>query len=327
MKLTIAISSAARRVAMYKGLWAFMWFAFTALAMVFAVPAVRSLGPLAWLPESGPKYMPGLDLGFAVEWAMRIAPGAPGVLAAVVIPLIGLVLLVHVLVAGGAIYRLLHKGRVLDGAGFYFWRFVRLALISLLFYAAVAALAAGGGKLVNKLWGEGMEAKPIVIGEWITQTVTLLLLGLVATIFDYAKIRLAVDGSRKTWRAAKGSVRFVFCNFSRTMGGWAVVTLLGVAFFVLWRAVENAFESRTIGAVLLLIVAQQVYVISRIWFRLMYWGVAIELDGALRMPPEETAPVRVAVMAGPLPKEGGAEAVPEADEPSGGGATSTGQPE
>lgn len=326
MKLTIAISSATRRVAMYKGLWALMWFAFTALAMVFAVPAVRSLGPLARLPESGPKYMPGLDLGFAVEWAMRIAPGAPGVLAAVVIPLIGLVLLVHVLVAGGAIYRLLHKGRVLDGAGLYFWRFVRLALISLLFYAAVAALAAGGGKLADKLWGEGMEAKPIVISEWITQTVTLLLLGLVATIFDYAKIRLAVDGSRKTWRAAIGSARFVFCNFSRTMGGWAVVTLFGVVFFVLWRAVENAVESRTIGAVLMLVAAQQVYVISRIWIRLMYWGVAIELDGALRRPPEEMSQVPVAVLAGPPPMEGGAQAEPEEGEVSGGGASSTDQP-
>jgi len=312
---------------MYKGLWVLMWFAFTALAMVFAVPAVRSLGQLARLPESGPKYMPGLDLAFAVEWAMRIAPGAPGVLASVVIPLFGLVLLVHVLVAGGAIYRLLHKGRVLDGAGLYFWRFVRLALISLLFYVAVAALAAGGGKLADKLWGEGREEKPIVISEWITQTVTLLLLGLVATIFDYAKIRLAVDGSRKTWRAAIGSARFVFCNFSRTMGGWAVVTLFGVVFFVLWRAVENAVESRTIGAVLMLIAAQQVYVISRIWIRLMYWGVAIELDGALRRPPEEMSQVPVAVLAGPPPMEGGVKVEPEEGEVSGGGAASTDQPE
>lgn len=327
MRLTTALFSAVHRVAMYKGLWVLMWFAFTALAMVFAVPAVRSLGPLARLPESGLKYMPGLDLGFAVEWAMRIAPGAPGVLAAVVIPLIGLVLLVHVLVAGGAIYRLLHKGRVLDGASLYFWRFVRLALISLLFYAAVAALAAGGGKVIDKVWGEGLEAKPIIIGEWITQVVTFLLLGLVATVFDYAKVRLAVDGSRKTWRAAIGSARFVFCNFSRTMGGWAVVTLCGVVFFVLWRGVENAIESRTMGAVVLLILAQQLYVISRIWIRLMYWGVAIELDGALRLPPEETSPVPVAVLAGPPPREGGAEAMPEESGSTGGEEASTGQPE
>lgn len=312
---------------MYKGLWALMWVAFTALAMVFAVPAVRSLGPLTRLPEAGAKYMPGFDLGFAVEWALSIAPGAPGVLAAIVAPLIGLILIVHVLIAGGAIYRLLHMGRVLDGAGLYFWRFVRLALISLLFYAAVAALAAGGGKAIDKVWGEGMAAKPLMIGEFVIQVAGFLLLGLVATIFDYAKVRLAVDGSRKTWRAAVGSAKFVFGNFGKTMGGWAAVTMAGALFFVLWRAVENAIESRTIGAVLLLIAAQQVYVISRIWIRLMYWGVAIELDGALRRPPEEMSSVPVAVLAGPPPMEGGVAAEPEDSGASGGGAENTGQPE
>jgi len=312
---------------MYKGLWALMWFAFTALAMVFTVPAVRALAPLTRLPEAGAKYLPGFDLGFAVEWALRIAPGAPGVLAGVVLPLAGVTLLVHVLVSGGAIYRLLYQGRVLDGASLYFWRFVRLALISLIFYAAVAALALGGVKAIGKVWGEGMEARPVVTGEFAIQVLTFLLLGLVATIFDYAKVRLAVDRGRKTWRAAFGSAKFVFGNFGRTMGGWAVVTLLGALLFVLWRAVENAVEARTMGAVLLLILAQQLYVISRIWIRLMYWGVAIELDGALRRPPEEMSSVPVAVPAGPPPMEGGATAEFEEDETSGGGAASTDQPE
>ncbi|HNY41773.1 MAG TPA: hypothetical protein PKJ41_15340 [Bryobacteraceae bacterium] len=327
MKLTTALSSAARRVGMYKGLWALLWFAFTALSLIFAVPAVRSLGPLSRLPEAGPKYLPGLDLGFMVEWAMRITPSAPGLLASIVLPLIGVVVLVHVLVSGGAIYRLLHRGRVLDGASLYFWRFIRLALISLLFYGVVLALAAGGLRIAGKIWGEGMEAKPAIIGEWVIQALSFLLLGLVATIFDYAKVRLAVDGSRKTWRAAFASAGLVFKNVGKTMGGWAAVTAMGVLFFVLWRALENAVLSRTIGAVVLLIVAQQLYVISRIWIRLMYWGVAIELDGALRLPPEETALGPAEVLAGPPPMESGTEAEPEVDEPSGGEAANTDQPE
>jgi hypothetical protein len=146
MKLTTALSSAAHRVAMYKGLWALLWFAFTALAMVFVVPAVRSLAPLTRLPEAGPKYLPGLDIGFAVEWATQIAPGSALVLFSIALPLIAIVTIVHVLTAGGSIYRLLHRGRVLDGAGLYFWRFVRLALISLLFYGVVLGVSAAGGK-------------------------------------------------------------------------------------------------------------------------------------------------------------------------------------
>ena len=312
---------------MYKGLWALLWLVFTALAMVFVIPAVAALSPLRRLPEAGPKYMPGFDVGFAVEWATRMAPGAPGTLLALALGLGGIIVMVHVLVAGGAMHRLVHGGRVLDGAGLYFWRYLRLAVYSIPFYGIALALVAGLNKAADRMWGEGLEAKPLMLAGWAGQVVLVLLLGFVATIFDYAKVRLAVDGSRKSLRAALGAARLVACNLSRTMGGWAVVTVAGVLFFVLWRTVENAVESRSMGAVLLLLVVQQVYVLSRVWVRLMYWGVAIELDGALRLPPEEGPGVLVAVPAGPPPLEGGAEAVPEQEESSGGEAADTSRPE
>ncbi len=315
MKLTSALSFAARRVGMYKGLWALLWFAFTALSMVFVVPAVRTLMPLSRLPEGGPKYLPGFDLGFAVEWAVQIVPGAPGALAGIVVPLLGVVLLVHVLVSGGAIYRLLHRGRVLDGAGLYFWRFVRLALISLLFYGVAIALISTGNKAIDKLWGEGMEARPVIIGGWVMQVAGFLLLGLVATIFDYAKVRLAVDGSRATWRAAFGSAKLVITNPGRTMGAWAAISIFGLLFFVLWRTVENAIESRTLGAVVLLLAVQQTYVLSRIWIRLMFWGVAIELDSVLRLPAEEPVAEPVKFVAEPAPAQSGVEDNPAGDTP------------
>jgi hypothetical protein len=286
--------------------------------MVFVMPAVRSLMPLSRLPEGGPKYLPGFDLGFAVEWAMQIVPGAPGILAGIVPPLIGIVLLVHVLVSGGAIYWLLHRGRVLDGAGLYFWRFIRLALISLLFYGAAIALISAGNKAIDKLWGEGMEAKPVMIGGWVMQAVGFLLLGLVATIFDYAKVRLAVDSSRKTWRAAFGSAKLVLTNPAKTMSAWAAICVVGLLFFVLWRTVENAIEARTMGAALLLILAQQLYVTSRVWIRLMYWGVAIELDSVLRLPAEEPSPEPVEFVAKPAPMESRVEDDPAEDTPEAG---------
>ena len=202
MKLSTALSNSARRVGMYKGLWAFVWLAFTALAMVFVIPAVAALGPLSRLPEAGPKYMPGFDLGFAVEWATRISPGGSGALLALVLPLSGVAMLVHVLIAGGAIHRLLHGGRILDGAGLYFWRYVRLAVYSVPFYGIALAIFGGWNKAADKLWGEGLEAKPLMLAEWGGQALLVLLLGVVATVFDYAKVRLAVDGSRKIGRAS-----------------------------------------------------------------------------------------------------------------------------
>lgn len=312
MRLTTALPFAARRVGMYKGLWALMWLVFTALAMVFVIPAVKSISPLSRLPEAGPKYLPGFDLGFAVEWAMRVSPGVVGSLITLVLPLGAIVLAVHVLISGGAMHRLAHGGRVLDGAGLYFWRYLRLAVYSIPFYGIVLAAFAGWRKAADRMWGEGLEAKPLMLAEWGGQIVLVLLLGYVITIFDYAKVRLAVDGSRKSLQAALGSARLVSLNLGKTMGGWAAITVIGALFFVLWRTAENAVSSRSLGAVVLLIAVQQIYVLSRVWVRLMYWGVAIELDAVLRLPPEELpmepAGVTAGVPSGPDPKEGGAEA-------------------
>jgi hypothetical protein len=47
--------------------------------------------------------------------------------------------------------------------------------------------------------------------------------------------------------------------------------------------------------------------------RLIYWGVAIELDGALRLPPEEPSLAPAEVLAGPPPNESGAEVKSEVD--------------
>jgi hypothetical protein len=206
---------------------------------------------------------------------------------------------------------------VLDGAGLYFWRFIRLALISLLFYGVAIALISAGNNAIDRLWGEGMEAKPVMIGGWVMQVAGFLLLGLVATIFDYAKVRLAVDSSRKSWRAAFGSARLVLTNPGKTMGAWAAICVVGLLFFVLWRSVENAIEARTLGAVLLLLAVQQIYVLSRVWIRLMFWGVAIELDSALRTDqgdPGDLAPAMAGIVTGPSPMRGSAQAEPPADD-------------
>ncbi len=147
---------------------------------------------------------------------------------------------------------------------------------------------------------------------------TFLLLGLVATIFDYAKVRLAVDSSRKTWRAALGSAKLVFTNPGRTMGAWAAISILGLLFFVLWRTTENAIESRTLGAVVLLLAVQQIYVLSRIWIRLMFWGVAIELDSVLRIPVEAPALEPVECVAEPAAMPCGADENPPQQTPDAG---------
>jgi hypothetical protein len=128
------------------------------------------------------------------------------------------------------------------------------------------------------------------------------MLGLVGTAMDYAKVRLAVDGSRKSLRAAFASIWLVIRNPGRTLGTWLVLALFWALFLAVYLPVANAVQTSAMTSIVLLIVWQQVYVLCRIWLRMMAWGAAAEWDPTLRprqYPPEE--PELVAVQAEPAP--------------------------
>jgi hypothetical protein len=143
----------------------------------------------------------------------------------------------------------------------------------------LAAVNGGLDKFAGNLWGEGMEAAPLVKFDWFRQGVMILLLGWLLTGFDYAKVRLANGRNRSAIAAAFGGVSFVTTNLRRTMGAWLTVSVFGLLFLLLWSVGEHFITGRSMGAVLLLLVFQQIYVLSRIWVRLMYWGAAVEIEG------------------------------------------------
>jgi len=124
----------------------------------------------------------------------------PALLAAVTLGY----LLLGTFLAGGAIAvfasedGLYRPGLFFEGCGRNFGRLLRLALISWLFYGVALGLGAALTALGKYIWGQGMEERPLVIFGWFRTGLTILLLLLVNMIFDYAKIRLVVEDSRRS---------------------------------------------------------------------------------------------------------------------------------
>jgi hypothetical protein len=123
-------------------------------------------------------------------------------------------------------------------------------------------------------------------------------------VFDYAKIRLVVEDSRKSLRAALGSFRLVWRHPGQTSLTYTLVTLVAVLLVVVYAPLCGAIPRGRGYWLLLVLLVQQAYMLVRLGVRLLFYASQTEVHLSLRQPPEEL--VEVAEAAPPEP-EGGAE--------------------
>ncbi|MGC4054615.1 MAG: hypothetical protein QM757_36515 [Paludibaculum sp.] len=320
MTVLQAIRGAAGRVSQRKRMIVVYWFFHTLMAAFVAVPLMG----VAVTNLSHSRYGAELARGFDFSWLSEVyfyLQGSPvGSILPVVLLAVFLLFLGSIFLAGGAVKMLLYDGpdytprMFYEGCGRYFWRFLRLTLYSMIFYGAALILQRIVRKLADKAWGEGMEEHQLTIAFWAVTGFGLVLFALVSTAMDYAKVRLVMDDSRKSLRSAFGSMRLVLTHLGRTMGVWLVLMVFLAVFVGLYLPLSNWLHGGGAGSILALIVVQQLYVLSRVWLRMMAWGAAVELDPFLRpkpLPPPEPVFVRVAPEPEPPEFSAGAEAEPE----------------
>jgi hypothetical protein len=191
------------------------------------------------------------------------------------------------------------------GCGRYFWSFVRLGLLSLVFYAVAIAAARLLAKIGQAMWGEGSVAGPLIYWGWFRLAVLLCLVGYVGLVFDYARIRMVAD-CPKAFRAMRWSFRFVGANFKRTAGLYIVLRAIVLLFIAVYFGLSRVVAETSVAALTLLLVFRQILVLARTWSRLLFYASQFELYDALETAPAvEPEPVEEPVSGaetGPLPE-------------------------
>lgn len=315
-----AIRGAGGRVSLRKRMIVAYWFFQTLMAAFVAVPlagvAISNLSHSRY----GAELMRGFDLSWVVELYFYVQGSPLSAIVPTMVLAVFLLFLGSIFLAGGAVKMLVYDGpdysprMFYEGCGRYFWRFLRLALYSVLFYAVALIVTRLLRKLAEQAWDEGMEDHQLTIAGWVVSGLMLLLFALVSTAMDYAKVRLVADDSRKSLRAAFGSMRLVLTHLGKTMGVWLVLMVFLAVFVGLYLPVSNWLQGGGAGSILALILVQQLYVLSRVWLRMMAWGAAVELDPFVRpkpLPPLEPVFVPVAPESEPPEFSAGATAEPE----------------
>lgn len=254
------------------------------------------------------RYSPGTDpmlerFHFGILKELLHADRTPviSLLGASIVAAMAFTLVANPALSGGTIEALLMgdervpRGflrRFFRGAGQFYLRFAMLLALTLAGgTAAVLLVALIVGLAVSPLDSSGWEP------GWIVQLgVVAAAIGVTMMFFaialDYARIRLAMEDSRRVVRIWLGALALVLRHPVRTFGIRALFGVLLLALLVAYTYAREAVPATTWETILVMGAMQQVFMLARSGLRVA--TIASQLDAYTRWrpaPPATTPPV------------------------------------
>lgn len=161
-------------------------------------------------------------------------------------------------------------GLFFQKAGYYFGRFFKLFLWSLLFYILIFLLFAVLAKLVKSISG---DSEPLFLLLTVVNFLILfILVFFVRMVFDYSKIAIVSKDRKKIINTNLLSWRFVLSNPGRTLGLYYLIFFMGVVFFIIFITISGFFGISSWIAIILLFIWQQIFTAVRIGIRLLFFA-------------------------------------------------------
>ncbi len=186
-------------------------------------------------------------------------------------------LALQVFLNGGIVGRLLDREGPANLAAFaadggrYFWRFVRLFLLSLVFLVLSLGVVM---RLVSALFSPLAESAvtewpPLILSN-IHFLIALLLLSIVRMIIDYARIAVVADEERGVLKALRHALTFLKKRFFRAWAIYLLIVAATVAGSVVFYVVLGALGAPAVVQAVAALVWMQLYIVFRIWIRTLF---------------------------------------------------------
>lgn len=270
-------------------LLAYLWAVYTLFALLIVAPFYFLLQSQLSHSLLGEKLFAGMDLLWVGDLVYKYKDLPPLIIGW----LTGISLLFLVLLAflnGGIIGRIAagnEKVTLRDffgDCGRYFGRLFRVFLLSLVGYFLVLGILGRFVSIPFRFWSKGAST------EWTTLTssslrllVFFLLFSIVKMFFDYVKVGLVADNSRKTVLATLRNFRFLGGRFFRAWALFLIVGLIYVLSTWIYLMVAKALPKTGVGP-LLLFLWQQAYFLATLWTSVLCFGTEYHFLKAHRPP-------------------------------------------
>jgi len=178
---------------------------------------------------------------------------------------------------GGTVGRIIDRegparlGAFAGDSGRYFWRFVRLFLISVVFLALTLGAIMG---LVSAIFEPLSKA---AVTEWVPLIlsnahflIALLLLSIVHMVIDYTRIAVVADEERRVLKALRHALTFLKTRFFRAWSIYLLIVAATVAGSVIFYVLLGRLAAPTVAAAVAAFLWMQAYVFFRVWIRTLF---------------------------------------------------------
>jgi len=258
----------------------YLWLANLMIAFIAVAPFAFLIGGDFSRSLLGERLAKGVDFVWLGDVILKYQDVLARLSGWVLVPAI-LYLVWSLFSSGGILGRIAARGERTTLAGFladgcrYFFRFFRVFLISIpvyflvlgLIYRLIGAVFESWSKSARTEWGAFWASQLKVL-------IFLLLFSLVRMFFDYVKIRLVSEQSRKAFRATVLTFGFLARRFGRAWGLYLIIGVLSLAASGLILGATKLFGGG-FGAILL-VFWEQLSIAFRQGFRV--WFLAAESD-------------------------------------------------
>ena len=187
-------------------------------------------------------------------------------------------LLLYVFLSGGIIGRIAAQDEKIDLASFfgdcgkYFFRFFRVFLISLFGYIVAFGVIVEIISDLFNLWTKNASTEwPLVLSSLFKLLIQVLLFSTVKMFFDYVRVRLVVEESKKAIRATILNMAFIGRRFFKAWFLYLLVGLIAVFFGLVFLLIYQPLPK--FGFMLVVaFIWQQVYMLSKMWAKVLFYS-------------------------------------------------------
>lgn len=264
-----------------------LWFVNVAFALVLTAPLYVMLSGTLDYSAMGDKLLKTFDYQWYIEFKSRHHDTLlkfPSVMI-----MVGLVYgLIQTFLAGGvlAVYNSTEKKSMfIDffyGCVQYTVRFFKIFLIALVIYLGLYHFNAWLMQFIDTSTRD-FESEQLVVAMHVARYLLLIFLfNIISLVFDYTKIKIVVDNSHKAFADVWATVKFVMRHFGNTLGLYLVISIVGWGLLLFYFFVEGTITPDSHLMIFAIFVLEQLYIVAKIWTRLLFYASQLEMFKDLR---------------------------------------------
>jgi len=159
----------------------------------------------------------------------------------------------------------------------YFYRFVKVVLISVLFYAVAFKINDYSGDLITWYFRDSENVMAAFILRSLRYILLIFLIGVITMISDYSKVALAVGDKTKVYREVYTAIIFIKNNFNKVFAVFLIVACLGALGAIVYNVIVYFIPRTPYYVLIISFILQQMLIIFRLLIRMLFYATEVSL--------------------------------------------------